>query len=252
MPKAIFLDMDDTLIATNVLYENAVAHLRGFMAHFGHPPEKVQDTFNRIDKDMYKLHGLSIERMPSSFAAVLKDLAPEQAGESNTAVVRGFASSIFNTVANVKPGVPEAISQLAAEGYELHIITSGNDKVQAARFSHLPFRDKIKSLHVVPSKDKAVFETALRKTGLRPDEALMIGDSMKSDILPSTAAGMKAILIEPQPGVPGFFHAAQDNQPTLPEGARLCHSLIEAARTIIEDDRPAPTTRKAPGRNMSP
>lgn len=44
--------------------------------------------------------------------------------------------------------------------------------------------------------DSEMFETALKKVGVKPEDAVMVGDSMESDIRGAEKAGIKAILID--------------------------------------------------------
>ncbi|MBI4174094.1 MAG: HAD family hydrolase [Candidatus Aenigmarchaeota archaeon] len=44
--------------------------------------------------------------------------------------------------------------------------------------------------------DKALFRRMLKSLGVRPEEAVMIGDTIRADIIPARQLGMKAIFID--------------------------------------------------------
>jgi putative hydrolase of the HAD superfamily len=245
MIKAVFLDMDDTLIVNQTIYEHATAMLYGYMRHFGVLQEEAQKVFDARDRELFKIHGYSQKRMPASFEAVLKHFVPE-ADDEMVGIVRSFAEQIFTTIAEVKPGSEEGIKILAAH-YPLYFVTGGDREVQERRISHLPFKDKIKGAFIVDKKDPALFERILDELKLKPEEAVMIGDSLKSDIIPSTAAGLSAIWIEAHNSP---LHETGAIFPT--QGAYKYASFLEAARHLAQYGTPAPVQKPSRPKKISP
>jgi HAD superfamily hydrolase (TIGR01549 family) len=226
MIKAIFLDMDDTLVFTQVLYEQGAAMLYGYLRNFGILPQETKQVFDAVDKELYKTYGVSRERLPSSFEAVLKHFVPEADAEM-VDIVRGFANDVFDSVANIKPGVPEAIDLLTSN-YPVYIVTAGDKGVQQGRLKHLPFKDKFTGTFIVPKKDKETYAGLAQKLGFACSEVVMIGDGLTSDIIPSVAAGMQAVWIE-------AHNSPHEVATGLPEKrAYKFSSLLEAARQIVQ------------------
>jgi len=245
MIKAIFIDMDDTLTATHHLYEEAKAVFRGYVRHFGVLPDDVKKAFNEIDKEHFKTYGYSRQRIPASFEAVLKHFVPDADAEM-VETVRGFAEEIFSAVAPVKPGTPEAI-ELLVKHYPVYIVTAGDKGVQESRIQILPFKNSLAGAFIVDQKDKKTFVEILDRLGLNPEEAVMIGDSLKSDIIPPVAAGMQAVWIEE-------FNSIHEVATEFPKagGAYKFSSLLEAARHITGHGTAAPAAKNTPRKKISP
>lgn len=224
MIKAICLDMDDTLIVNQELYSLARAMMEGYLTHFGVKPEEVGPVFADIEKVNYQTMGISIARYPLSFEQTLLHFVPD-ADATMIAHVRDFAERVFRTVADVKPGVIEALEILSRIA-PLHIVTGGADSVQQFRIDHLPFKDKFNTTTIIPSKNTAVYTRVAAELGLKPSEIIMIGDSLKSDVLPAVEAGMRAVWIEAL-NAPHELKKAE-----LPKGAYSFTSLLELARHI--------------------
>ncbi len=226
MIKAIFLDMDDTLIVNHEMYESACTMLFGYLRNFGVLTPEAQKVFYAKDKEMFATYGRSPKRYPASFEATLKHFVPEADAEM-VSIVRDMASAVFKTVADVKSGVPEAIDMLSQK-YPVYIVTAGDKKVQEFRFEKLPFKDKITDKFIVEEKDAKTFEAIVKKLGLKPSEVVMIGDSLKSDIFPAAAAGLQAVWVE---AVNSQFEVATG----FPEkNAYKFSSLLEAARLLLQ------------------
>lgn len=231
MIKAIFLDMDDTLIVNTVLYEQAAAVLSGYLHHYGIGLTDTRKMLDKVDRELFKTQGYSRERYPDVFEKVLKHFVVE-ADEKAVATVRGFAEAVFSTVAKIKPGTLEAID-LLTEKFPIYIVTQGDKEVQETRVSHLPFKKKLSGVFVVAKKSVDIFSAIVKQLGYQPHEAVMIGDSLKSDVAPSVAAGMHAIWIE-------AHNWALESKAEIPhERMYKFSSLLEAARYLTNYKPPS-------------
>ena len=241
MIKAIFLDMDDTLIVSQALYEAAKEKLYAYMKDFGISREEVIDCYEPADKENFKTYGYSRQRFPATFAAVLKHFVPE-ADAAMVKTVRDFAETVFNTVAPLKPGAAEAV-ELLSRYYRVYVFSAGDKSVQQARVAtSLPFKDKLSGIFIVDKKDKQAFIDTVQKTGFRPDEVVMIGDSLKSDIVPAIAAGLHSVWVPAQ----NWSHESVASIPTT--GMNKIDSILEAAQRIVKGEIPAelPSKKKLP------
>lgn len=228
MIKAICLDMDDTLIVNQSIYAAAEAMLQGYMTHYGVTPEETQAAFAAIDRELFKTHGIARTRMPQSFENVLRHFIPDADAET-VKTVRDFAERIFTTIADIKPDVPGALEMLAKVA-PLYIVTGGDQGVQQFRIDHLPFKDKFAGFYIVPKKDAAVFTRVAEELGIQPSELVMIGDSLKSDVLSAVEAGWRAVWVE---ALNSPLHELKTT--TLPAGAYKFASLFEVAKKLAAD-----------------
>lgn len=224
MIQAICLDMDDTLIVNQVLYANAEFMLAGYLQNFGVKPEETFAAIRTAEAENFKTLGICISRFPLSFEQALLHFIPA-ADATMIATVRDFAERVFRTVADVKPDIVPALDMLARIA-PLHIITGGADSVQHFRIDHLPFKDKFNSFTVVPKKDASVYRAAAQKLGIAPAHLVMIGDSLRSDVLPAVEAGWQGVWIE-------ALNASHELKAAdLPQGAHKFSSLLELARYL--------------------
>lgn len=241
MIKAVFFDMDDTLIVNEVLYDHARASLVGYMRHFGVKADEVHATIDSIDAVSFKTLGTSRFRYPQTYENVLKHFIPN-ADVEMISIVRGFAEEVFSTIAPVKPGTLDALELLHGK-FDLYIMTAGDEAVQQKRLSHLPFLDLFKDVYVVEKKDIPTFEDCVKRSGHAPKDIVMVGDSLKSDVIPAVAVGMQAVLIEAKTSA--SFHPLHHGAGAIPdENAYVVSSLMEFARHMAEHGHPASTKFK--------
>jgi len=106
--------------------------------------------------------------------------------------------------------VEEALETLAGRGLKLGLVSNWDGSLQAVVDDlgisrHLDF--VISSTDVGQHKpDPAIFATALRRVGVRPEEALHVGDHPEADVEGALAAGLHAVLIDRDKLRPGFQH----------------------------------------------
>ncbi|MBI3441744.1 MAG: HAD family hydrolase [Proteobacteria bacterium] len=223
--------MDDTLIVNQALYERAASLLYGYLRSFGISQEEAHRLRESTDKELYKTFGYSRKRYPETFEQVLKHFVPDADAEM-VQIVRDFAETVFSTVAKEKPGTIEAIN-LLTEHYSVYIVTQGDHSVQKDRLSHLSFKDKLSDAFIVEKKNKETFSDIAQRLGFKPDEVVMMGDSLKSDIIPSVAAGMQAVWVEAD----NWSLEANNEFPA--ERAYKFFSLLEASRHLVKHGTPA-------------
>ncbi len=98
-------------------------------------------------------------------------------------------------------GVPEMLADLK-ESYKLGIITNYMDGPTCrVVFKKLGYNDIFDSLvvseelgYVKPAQ--ILFETALKETGSRPENSVMVGDTFSADVVGGNLAGMKTVLVD--------------------------------------------------------
>jgi len=92
------------------------------------------------------------------------------------------------------PGVAEAVADLSTR-YRLILITKGDLMDQERKLAASRLGDYFSGVEIVSEKDRLTYESIFSRHGVAPDDAAMVGNSMKSDVLPAIAAGAWGIHI---------------------------------------------------------
>lgn len=94
----------------------------------------------------------------------------------------------------------ELLSKLKQKGYKLALLTNSStfaiDQARARTriFDYMDYEIITYDVGVI-KPDKKIFLEALRQAGCKPEEAVMIGNTLADDIEPAKALGMRAILL---------------------------------------------------------
>lgn len=201
--KHLFFDLDHTLwdfeanarATLSYLYEELKLQERGvhdFELFYKNYLVHNEKLWERYRNGYIKQEELRVKRM---WLALLdfKIADDKLAAAMNT----GFLD-LLPTRTLLFPYTKELLQYLADKKYELHLITNGFEKTQHSKllysglnifFNHVITSEGSNSLK--PKKE--IFEYAFNKTGARPEESIMIGDTIEVDILGAMNAGIDQV-----------------------------------------------------------
>lgn len=205
MIEFLFLDLDDTILDFHKAERLA---LEKTLRSFGlEPTDTVMTRYSKINKEHWeRLERKEITReqvLVGRFAQLMEEFSilvdPAQcarAYEGNLSVGHYFL-----------PGAREAVESLSKK-YKLYLASNGTARVQAGRLesaniSHF-FQEVFISQEIGANKpDKAYFDGCFaRIPGFDPKKAMIVGDSLTSDILGGIQAGIATCWVNPT-GKPG-------------------------------------------------
>lgn len=205
MFEYLFLDLDDTILDFHKAERIAVGKT---LATFGvDPTEEVCARYSQINK----LHWQMLERgeitrrqvVVGRFAMLFQELDVD----GDPALCAQRYEELLSQGHYFMPGALEAVRKLS-KSYRLFLASNGTAKVQAGRLKSAgigPYFEKIFISQEIGA-DKpfpAYFERCFAAIdGFRRDRAMMVGDSLTSDILGGKNAGIATCWVNPGHGAP--------------------------------------------------
>ena len=115
------------------------------------------------------------------------------------------------------PGVAETLNRLS-EQYRLVLITKGDLMDQERKLAASGLGDLFSGVEIVSEKTADIYDRAFRRHGTGAQQAAMVGNSMKSDVLPALQAGAWAAHI---PYAVTWAHELADAPQNEPKFAAL-------------------------------
>ncbi|HEX8444155.1 MAG TPA: HAD family hydrolase [Allosphingosinicella sp.] len=91
-------------------------------------------------------------------------------------------------------GIEETLHALANRG-RLALVTKGDLLHQEAKLAASGLGELFSAVEIVSDKNKGTFERLFRRHDVRPEQAVMAGDSLRSDVLPALDAGAWAAFV---------------------------------------------------------
>ncbi|HEV2081964.1 MAG TPA: HAD family hydrolase [Brevundimonas sp.] len=183
----IGLDADDTLWHNETIFRLTQARFLDLLAPHGERSD-VEARLAQVEGRNLRLYGYGIKGFTLSMIETAMELC---GGEAPPAVVREILAAGREMIAHpveTLPGVDEALAQLA-ETHRLILITKGDLLDQERKLAASGLGDLFSAVEIVSEKDQRTYERVFARHGTGAGEALMAGNSMKSDVLPAVAAG---------------------------------------------------------------
>lgn len=200
MMEFLFLDLDDTILDFHKAERIALSKT---LASFGlDPTEAVLGRYHIINKE----HWERLERKELTRDQVLegrfRTLFAELGRTVDAAAVTRAYEQNLSIGHYFLPGAQEAVQRLSQK-YRLFLASNGTATVQHARLTSAglyPYFEKVfvsqEVGHNKPSRE--YFDACFSQIpGFDVGKALMVGDSLTSDILGGSRAGMKTCWINP-------------------------------------------------------
>src|SRR5690606_3572141 len=115
------------------------------------------------------------------------------------------------------PHVRDTVVSLAAD-YRLIVVTKGDLLDQERKVAQSGLGDLFAAVEIVSEKTERTYREVFARHGDGPDRAMMVGNSLKSDVLPALAAGAWAVHVPHE-----MTWALEHEEP--PAGLSRFHSL---------------------------
>lgn len=191
--EVVAFDADDTLWVNEPFFRESERRFCSLVAPWAAADEAVERLYGREVANM-PLYGYGVKACVLSMI----ETALELGGETLPAeVVRGIVAlgrDQLQRPVELLPGVRETLRRLQGR-YRLAVVTKGDllDQRRKLRLSGLaPCFDAVE---VMADKDEASYGEVMRRLGVAPGAFLMVGNSLRSDVLPVLALGGRAVHI---------------------------------------------------------
>ncbi|WP_274365297.1 HAD family hydrolase [Paenibacillus thermotolerans] len=211
LPKALLLDLDDTIISFDhgvdldrCWKEACSKHLHVQDANIEHVVSliKSQATWFWSDPERHRIGRMDLDRARISIVAK----ALEDAKLDHRAAAERIATEygmMRDEAVSLYPGAVEALHYFRDAGMKLALITNGSSRAQRKkieRFGLAPLFDCIIIEEEFGAGKPApeVYIHALEQLGVRADEAWMIGDRYEWEVAAPQKLGIKGVWVNPK------------------------------------------------------
>ncbi|MDB5429140.1 MAG: Haloacid dehalogenase domain protein hydrolase [Caulobacter sp.] len=181
------LDADDTLWHNETIFRLAHKQFVDLLAPFG-DEAAIEAGLAATERRNLNTYGYGAKGFILSMIETAIDLTD---GQVSTAAIREILAAgreMFAHPVEPLPGVPEALAALAAN-YRLVLITKGDLMHQENKLAASGMGDHFQAVEIVSEKDADTYCRVFARHGTGPAEAVMAGNSMKSDVVPALKAG---------------------------------------------------------------
>ncbi len=213
----IGFDADDTLWHNETNFERVHERYRALLAHY-HDAATVDAALLATEKRNIPLYGYGAKGFTLSAIETAIQLTDGKIGATEIRQLLELGRSMLEHPVELLDGVREILAGLAPR-HPLVLITKGDLRDQERKVAKSGLADFFRAVEIVSEKDAASYAAILRQHRITPQRFLMVGNSIKSDILPVVELGGAGVHIPyhitwelehatPPSGAEGRFFAA--------------------------------------------
>jgi putative hydrolase of the HAD superfamily len=189
----IAFDADDTLWHNETFYRQGKEHLKELLSGYV-DPDLAGRTLDEIETANVAFYGYGIK----SFALSMVETAAKlSAGEVSGEVILEVIAYVKQMLASDPqhfPGIHLVLKALA-EFYDLMLITKGDLFEQQRKIARSGLSGYFRYIEVVSDKQADDYRALLAKYAIEAPRFVMVGNSLRSDILPVVEIGGQAVYI---------------------------------------------------------
>jgi putative hydrolase of the HAD superfamily len=226
--SAIGFDADDTLWRHADFYLQAEERLIALLAGDG-AREDILRKLREVEARNLPLYGFGVKGFTLSMTETAIEATGGRAPAALIGEILASGRELLRHPIEILPEVRETLAALAG-AYRLILVTRGDLFDQERKLEQSALAGYFDAVEIVSDKDAATYARVFSRHADGPERAMMVGNSMKSDVLPAIEAGGWGVHV-PQPTAWAVEHA----EPPLaaPRFRRLEH-LGELAAFVAE------------------
>jgi putative hydrolase of the HAD superfamily len=216
--EMIAFDADDTLWQNERIYVDAQKRFTDLLARY-HNPEWIEERLFATEMRNLQHFGYGIKAFALSVIETAVELTEGRITGRDIQTLIDLAKEMLTADVELLENVADTIAALAGK-QSLMVITKGDLRDQESKMARSGLAQHFQHVEVVSEKSPESYARLLKRHGLSPEQFLMVGNSLRSDILPVLKLGGSAVYIphsltwaheaaEPPPSDhPGFYEIA--------------------------------------------
>ncbi|MDF0717504.1 HAD hydrolase-like protein [Muricauda sp. 334s03] len=189
--KTIGFDADDTLWVNETYFRDTEEKFAELLDGY--------ETKNKIDQELFKMemanletYGYGIKGFMLSMIESALDLSNNEISQETIGEILNLGKKMISHPVELLDGVEEVLSQLVGK-YRLIVLTKGDLLDQERKLEKSGLSQYFHHVEVLSDKKESNYQNLLEHLDIDVNEFLMIGNSLKSDVLPILNIGAKAV-----------------------------------------------------------
>lgn len=191
--KVIGFDADDTLWVNETYFRETEERFAELLEGY--------ETKNKVDQELFKvemknleIYGYGVKGFVLSMIESALDLSNNRIPQETISEILELGKKMISHPVELLDGVEEVLEKLENK-YRLIVLTKGDLLDQERKLEKSGISKYFHHVEVLSDKKESNYRNLLEHLEINVEEFLMIGNSLKSDVLPILNIGAKAIHI---------------------------------------------------------
>lgn len=191
--KVIAFDADDTLFINETYFDETEKKFCGLMEDYLSHQGISQELF-KVEIDNLKMYGYGIKGYILSMIEAAMKISNNTIPIEIIEKIIQYGKELIEKPIVLLDGVQETLEALDGK-YKLVVATKGDLLDQRRKLHNSGLGKYFHHIEVMSDKQEVDYLDLIKRLEIKPDEFIMIGNSLKSDVLPVLAIGGHAVHI---------------------------------------------------------
>ena len=190
----IGLDADDTLWHSEDGFHTVTGRFCELLQPYAQDPSNLATTLDMVERRNMALFGYGVKSFTLSMVEAAIEVSGGTVPAETIQQLVDEGRTLLARPVDLLEGVEEALAAISA-CYRLVVITKGDLLHQEQKFHASGLDHHVEEIAVVSEKDVRTYRRLVDRYGVEPGGFLMVGNSIRSDILPVLELGGRAVHI---------------------------------------------------------
>ncbi|AWK87675.1 HAD family hydrolase [Azospirillum thermophilum] len=189
----IGFDGDDTLWHNESLFSLTQERFRALLSQSA-DPAALDRRLLEVERANLGVYGYGIKGFVLSLIETAITVTDGRVPARDLQALIEFGKAMLQHPVELLDGVAEVVEALSGR-FRLLLITKGDLFDQESKIARSGLAERFHGVEIVSEKDPATYRRVLERHGVDPAGFLMVGNSVRSDILPVLEIGARAVHI---------------------------------------------------------
>jgi putative hydrolase of the HAD superfamily len=186
-------DGDDTLWHSETRFHFTQGEFRDLLRR--HVPEADVDArLHETEMANLAIYGYGVKSFTLSMLETAIELTQARIPTADLDVILGWGKRMLMQPTELLEGVAETLRRLSSE-HDLVLITKGDLFDQESKLARSGLGELFLGVEILSDKNVEMYRGVFKRRGIDPAEFVMVGNSLRSDVVPVVALGARAIHI---------------------------------------------------------
>lgn len=189
--KVIAFDADDTLWVNEPYFQETERKFCALLEDYI-PHHNVSQELFKVEIQNLSLYGYGIKGYILSMIEAAMSISSKTIGMDVIEKIIGYGKELLEKPIELLEGVEEVLKELHGH-YRLVVATKGDLLDQERKLKKSGIEHYFHHTEIMSDKKEADYIKLIKHLDIQPDNFMMIGNSIKSDVLPVLAIGAHAV-----------------------------------------------------------
>src|SRR6266852_3157674 len=191
--RTVGFDGDDTLWHSESHFEVTQGAFRDLLRR--HAPEaNIDRRLSEMEMKNLSVYGYGVKSFTLSMLETAIELTGGRIPASDLEVILGWGKRMLMEPTELLDGVEETLRELSGR-YDLLLITKGDLFDQEGKLARSGLGDLFLGVEILSEKNVESYRGIFQRRGIKPEDFVMVGNSLRSDVVPVVELGGHAVHI---------------------------------------------------------